>query len=352
MPRPKTLISILATLKQAIFGSRSKVLFSSLFAAVLLLTVLLHSCAQSNVPQNVLRVGISPWPGFDVSLYAKEAGLFEKRGLDVEFVRFDNQQDSSRAVLRGRLDAAFVALWYVMQVTPGNDNPVFVMVTNVSAGADGIVTQPEIKSLEDLRGKQVGVKLGTVNHLILLEALKKHQIEPTALQVKDVSNETSAQLMVNGELDGAVLWEPLLGETAKNIEGNIPYTTKELDSLVIDGLMSSSSIVSEKQEEFRQFILAWFDLMHVLSVEPDKVFTIVSQQLDQNSEDFAKDYAGLDKGDIEMNRQMFKTNGRLQEAVESMTKLLREDPRHGRIIREDIQINPEPVNAAIEAWKL
>ena len=353
MPRPKTLILTLATLRQAIFGSQSKVFLSSLFSIVLLLTVLLHSCVfQQSSPTKSLRIGISQWPGFDVALYAKEAGLFEKRNLDIEFVRFDNQQDSSRAVLRGRLDAAFVALWDVMQVTPGNDNPVFVMVTNVSAGADGIVTQPEIKSLEDLRGKQVGVKLGTVNHLILLEALKKHQIEPTALQVKDVSNETSAQLMAKGEIDGAVLWEPLLGETAKNIGGNIAYTTRELDSLVIDGLMSSSSIVNEKQEEFTQFILAWFDLMHVLSVNPDEVYELVSQQLDQNSDDFAKDYAGLDKGDIEMNRQMFKTNGRLQEAVESMTKLLREDPRHGRIIREDIQINPESVNAAIEAWKL
>ncbi|MGP1382310.1 MAG: hypothetical protein ACTS2F_02060 [Thainema sp.] len=52
-----------------------------------------------------LWVGLNSWPGFDVALYGSDAGIFEQRGLEVEFVRFDVAQDTVRALLRGSLDA-------------------------------------------------------------------------------------------------------------------------------------------------------------------------------------------------------------------------------------------------------
>jgi len=323
-----------------------------LFIIAMMFALVVNACvAGQNQGLNTLRVGITTWPGFDIFLYANEAGSFKERGLDVEFVRFENQQDSTRAVLRGSLDAAFTSLWDVMQSDPGNDKPVVLMVTNVSHGADGIITQPAIKSIEDLRGKRVGAKLGTVNHLILLEALRLHKIKPEQVQIEDVSNETSIQMMQAGRLDGAVLWEPLLSDTAQKLKGNIPFTTKEVDSLVIDILVSRSKVVSDKKAALTHFISAWFDVMHAVGTKPSEVFEQVGKQLGQNGASFAKDYAGLTKGDIAMNQRMFQSQGRLKEAAKLLPQLLREDPRPGRITRTDVEINAELVTAAIEAWK-
>ncbi len=192
--------------------------------------------ACSLAPQQLapLRVGITSWAGFDIVLYAQEAGLFKQRGLDVQLIRFENQQDSTRAMLRGTLDATFVSLWDVVQSDSGSDKPAVLMVTNISHGADGIVAQTVIKSVANLRGKRVGAKLGTVNHLILLEALKLHQIKPEEVKIEDISNETAVDLMQQGRLDAAVIWQPLLGETTQAIKGNIIFTTQEVDTLVID----------------------------------------------------------------------------------------------------------------------
>ncbi len=74
------------------------------------------------------------------------------------------------------------------------------------------------------------------------------------------------------------------------------------------------------------------------------------QKLGQTGESFGRDYAGLKKGDISLNQRMFQPQGRLQEAVEQIVKLLEEDRRHGRIIRQDVEINQDPVMAAIEEW--
>ncbi|ELS04711.1 ABC-type nitrate/sulfonate/bicarbonate transport system, periplasmic component [Xenococcus sp. PCC 7305] len=323
-----------------------------LFIVTLIVPLIIHGCIfQQNNALKTFRVGINNWPGFDIVLYAQETGMFKNRGLEVELVRFQNGSDAARAMLRGSVDAAFGSLWEVKQIDPGNDKPIFVLVTNISAGSDGIVTQPNFKSVEDLKGKKVGAKLGTVNHLILLEALKLYDLKPTDVEIDNISNQAAAQKMQKSLLDAAVIWEPLLSNTAQNIQGNIVYTTKDLDSLVIDGLVTRSETLDNKEEELTRFIVTWFDLMEVVDNKSNEVFEIVSQQLDQTPESFAQDYAGLKKGDIAMNRRMFKNQGRLSEILPQLTALLQEDLRHGRIIRDDVEINGEAVMKALEKWQ-
>ncbi len=323
-----------------------------LFAIVLSLTFLTNACNLApNQALKPLRVGITSWVGFDIALYAEPSGIFKQRGLEVELIRFENQQDSSRAVMRGALDAAFVSLWDVMQVDPGDGKPLVLMTTNISAGADGIVAQPEIKSLANLRGKKVSAKLATVNHLILLEALKANQIKPSDVQILDYSNEVAAEKIKEGDIDAAILWEPMLGETAKSIKGNIIYTTKQVDSLVIDNLMSSDKIVKAKKAELKQFMLAWFDVMHAVETQPKKVFKVVGKKLGQSEEAFASDYAGLKKGDITLNQRMFAPEGRLKSAKTEIVQLLKADPRHNRVIQQDVEIDPSLINEVMAEWK-
>jgi NitT/TauT family transport system substrate-binding protein len=44
--------------------------------------------------------------------------------------------------------------------------------------------------------------------------------------------------------------------------------------------------------------------------------------------------------------------GRLQEATQLTRQLLLGDMRHGRIIREDLEINSQPIAKATKNWKL
>jgi NitT/TauT family transport system substrate-binding protein len=320
-----------------------------LFTITLLATVFIHVGNTEN-HFKTLRIGLNHWPGFDVILHAQEAGIFQKRGLEVELVPFENQQDVARAVMRGALDGGFMSLWDAIQTDPGNDNPVFLLVTNISKGADGIVAQPDIQSVEDLKGKRIGAKLGTVNHLILLEALKLHQIQPKSVQIVDISNEEAAEQLETGQLDAAVVWEPLLSDTVKSIQGNIIYTTREIESLVIDGLMCSASTRKRKEAELQQFLLAWFDVMHAIETQPIEVFTTVGKQFGQSVEEFAEDYAGLQKGDLATNEEMF-ARGHLRSATRQLKAMLQEDSRHARTIREDLKIDPKLIAKAIQIWK-
>jgi len=328
-----------------------KPLWVTLALFTLITSLLLKGCNVNSDRLTTLQIGTNTWPGYDVALYAQEAGLFAKRGLEVEFSRFDVAQDTIRSLLAGNLDAAFVSLWELMQVQPGNDPLVYLMVTNVSHGSDGLVVTEDIASVADLKGKTIGAKLGTVSHLILLEALKKNRLNPEDVNIQDISNPVAIESIQQGKIKAAVLWEPDLSETAQEINGSIPFTTADVDSLVIDGFVSRASYVQSHPEELTQFILAWFDLMQEIETQPQVVFNTVGELLQQSGDSFASDYSGLKKGDIEMNRRMFAANGRLEEAVGEIAQLLQEDPRHNRVIVEDVKIDPTQVMSAIAIWE-
>lgn len=297
------------------------------------------------------RVGLNSWPGYQVALYAQETGLFRKHGLDVEFVRFTNQQDNIRATMRGAQDASFVPLAEVMQVDPTDEQPIYVLVVDISSGSDGIVARPGINSVKDLKGKKVSAKFSTVSHLVLLEALKANQLKPEDIEIIDVANERGAEMLKRGEISAAVLWEPLLQDTAKAVGGKVIHTTANVDSVVIDGLATRSSVVSHQKEPLVRFIKTWFDVMKDLDNKPQEVFSAVAQRLGTKVEIFQADYQGLKKGDLKMNQRMF-AGGRLKESAQQIYQMLIADPRHGRIVRKNVELNPEPLQKATQNWQL
>ena len=206
-------------------------IFVSLFLVPLMAVLLFNGCSFKAGDDLKLQVGITNWPGYDVILYAQAAGMFENRGLEVKLDRFTNPQDAARALLRGVIDVSFMNLSVAMQADPGNDSPVFILVADTSYGSDGIVAQPGISAVEELRRQRVAAKLGAANHLILLEALQAHQIQPEEVEIEDVSNQIALQLMQAGKVDAAAIWEPLLSQIQHSIDGNIIHTTKDVDTL-------------------------------------------------------------------------------------------------------------------------
>jgi len=325
--------------------------FLMLFCLVGTIAIALKGCGfEQTQSLKVFKVGLNTWPGYQIALYGKEAGIYRQHGLDVKFIRFNNQQDNIRATMRGSQDVSFAPLSEVMQVDWNQEKPVFVMVVDISAGSDGIAARPKLTSVKDLKGKKVSAKFSTVSHLILLEALKANNLKPTDVEIVDVANERGAALIKQGKIDAAVLWEPLLTDTAKAVGGKVIHTTADLDSLVIDGLATRASLIADKQDELIQFIEAWFETMEAVNKQPQVVFATVAKQLGVTPETFATDFQGLKKGDLEMNRRMF-VEVILEEAYQQTRQLLLSDLRHGRIVRNDVKIDAGPITKATRNWQ-
>ncbi len=249
------------------------------------------------------RVGFPPWIAYDMSIYAEEAGLFDKHGLDVELIRFDEASDVARALMSGDLDAAFCSLGTVIANADGTALDV-ILVTNVSNGTDGIVARKGVASLRDLRGLRIGSKQNAINRLILAEALEHAGMSESDVVVEDVSNTTAIRLLREGLIDGAVLWEPDLSEVAEVIGGRVVYRTSEVKSSVVDTFVTRSDRASGREADIAGFREAWFELLEDASDRPDEVFGVVGDMLGQDAGALAEAWSGVRPGDAGLNREV------------------------------------------------
>jgi NitT/TauT family transport system substrate-binding protein len=305
-------------------------------------------CQQ--IPQMAnLRIGINDWIGYAIAHYAQKSGIMEKRGLQIDLIEFMNLQDATRAMLRGSLDASFSTVWDLMSTSITSVQPVILLISDVSHGSDGIVARYPLQSMADLRGKRIGVKLGTVNELILLEALKLHQISSKAIKMVDISNEIAANELRKKRIDAAVMWQPLLSEIAKEIQGSIIYTTKDQDSLVLDILATTNQIFQDKKTAFRQFIWAWFDTMAILQQEPENIFQFLEKELGQSRSTLSKNYSGLKPGNIVFNRQMLGKNQGINVILSQINDLLIQN-NHSQTIAPSIIIPSDFITSNLDQW--
>lgn len=317
--------------------------------AVLLLFVVSFDIRDAK-SQEELTIAMGPWPGFDVIWYGVSEGLFEDRGLNVRIRRMNHQQDATRALMRGRVDGAFTSLWdlAIAKANPVDAN--IVLVTNVSHGSDGVVALPGVPDLKSLRGKTIASKIGTINHLILLEALHHGGLRQSDVKIRNVPNDVGFELMDRGEVDAAVLWEPMLSRAQTNFGCEVLFTTADVESLVIDVLAANPTSLEEKRDAWVQFFLVWFDIMAAMDSDPQAVADVVGKVIGQAPEEFLRDYSGLVSGSIDLNRQFFGPEQRLRDVPNQMKELLAGFSDGPSIRDENILVESRLLLEAIDTW--
>lgn len=109
---------------------------------------------------------------------AKEAKIYDKHGLDVQLVLLRGSGQTSAAILGGSIIAAPVTLTtMIMADLSGAD---FVNIAHTVAAVNTkLLVRPEIKRVEDLKGKRVGItSLGSLSDFLLKFTFRKYGLDP------------------------------------------------------------------------------------------------------------------------------------------------------------------------------
>lgn len=82
-----------------------------------------------------------------------------------------------------------------------------VLVTDYSAGADGFITNQQFGSPAELRGKRLGVGVGTFSQLFALTVLEKYGLKESDVYFVNVDAEDVPAALENGQIDAHVCWK-------------------------------------------------------------------------------------------------------------------------------------------------
>jgi sulfonate transport system substrate-binding protein len=161
---------------------------------------------------------------------ALEIGAFEEQGLDVRLAQpFPTGVDSLNALQAGEVDFVQVGTPAIGAAQRGLD---IVLLGNYSGSASqraiddtmAVVARPGSgvsgADVTTLRGKRVGVSVGSINHLYLIGLLQGLQIPVSDVEIVNTAPPDMPVALQTAGIDAAVVWDPWPITIREQVEGS------------------------------------------------------------------------------------------------------------------------------------
>lgn len=278
---------------------------------VFALTAVLAGCGSSQPaapaakpPQKII-IAYTPWTGYGALFVAQAKGMFKARGLDVELQAIESVGERKQALAAGKITGMAASL--DVAVSAVADLPLkFVWAFDSSAGADGLLVKQGIKSVADLKGKQVAYHKGSASHFMMVELMSKVGMKESEIQVVDMKASEAAAAFMAGKVDAAITWEPHLTKAAK-AGGVILHTTKDTPGLIADVLIFKDDYVKANADTVQKIVEAMAEATDYLLKNQAEASKILAEAFKMKPEEVAEDFPTMKFYDLKGNLEFYGT---------------------------------------------
>lgn len=219
---------------------------------------------------NTLNISLDEWVGWkpiidsNGGLTTQPGSIYDELGLKLNISVINDATQSSNALIKGDLDGAGYTVNRFAFLYPkfkeNNTDVVMPYINNSSTGGDGIIAKKDIKSVEDLVGKTIGVPRFSEAQTLVEWLLAKSDL--TEEQVKEIRSnmkffdtpDDCAKAFFSGKLDAAATWQPYLSEAETTSNAHILFDTSNATSIILDGIVFSEESYKENKEEISKLI--------------------------------------------------------------------------------------------------
>lgn len=204
-----------------------------------------------------LKIAYSDWPGWVAWEIAIQKGWIKQAGVEAEFLWFE-YGPSMEAFTAGKVDAVMVTNGDALVTGANGAKNVIIMLTDYSNGNDMIVAKPGIKSVKELKGKKIGLEVGVVEHLMLLNALKKSGMTEADVTIVNTPTGQTPQVLASGQVDAVAAWQPNAGQALKAVAGSTAiYTSADEPGLIYDTLTVSPRSLGQRRADWVKLVALW-----------------------------------------------------------------------------------------------
>ncbi|MGE0056051.1 MAG: ABC transporter substrate-binding protein [Hyphomicrobium sp.] len=275
-------------------GLSSRLRSAALAAAGLAALLSIPGVPQAKAEEKVTLATVA-WIGYAPFYVAVEKDLFKKYGVKVELKDFADPALIPAALASGGIQGAMYTYDQVINlVANGNDYRV-VMPIDYSNGADAIIASKSIKSLADLKGKQVAYPFATCDNLLVAYALKSVGLTEADVQGLDTTPENVPAALVGGASAGAT-YEPNVSKALKLEVGDgfhSIYTSATAPGLITDVLYFPASYIAANGKTVEAIINGYLDGLKYLKENPDDAYAIVAKYFATTIEDVKEQAKGV-----------------------------------------------------------
>ncbi len=245
------------------------------FAVLLLLSLAPPADAQTKK----IEVAYSAISATQATLwFTKEAGIFEKHGLSVNLSYVASGSKVAQALLAGEFPIAFAGSAVVFANLAGGDVVYVGGVVNVPAFY--LMVTPEIKKIEDLRGKALGVtRFGASTDFSLRYALPLWGLQPDK-DVKILQMGGQPEILAGmkaGAIQGAPVVAPFELQGRKAGFNVLTDLSKSGLQYPMISIVSTRAFIKKDPDTVRAFLRAYAEGTHRFAREKELALKVIAK---------------------------------------------------------------------------
>jgi len=235
-----------------------------LIAAVLVAVILVGSFAylsfQKPYAGNVETITLAIYPTETNALpyVASSQQYFQDNGLNVNIKTYSGSAAAVSAMINGQADIATSSEFVFTENILKNENisTFGSSVLNVQVYYVVARTDKGINSISDLKGKTIGVPLGTAAQFDLGQFLQLNGISLNQVTIQNVPPSSAPSFLANGTVDADVSSQPYIGQIQSLLGNQTVMWPAQVNQPSYILMMGTTSWVSTHQDLVTRFLRA------------------------------------------------------------------------------------------------
>ncbi len=265
---------------------------SKRFALVALTPIILGmlaglSCSQKGYSGKIetLTIAAVPTELNALAYVAEDQKFFTDNGLEFVFKDYDSGATAAVGMLNGEADIAFAAEFPVVRQVFNKKNIInFGTIAKYENTYIIWRTDSGIETIQDLKGKKIGVTLTTISEFYLGRTLELNGMNIQQVTLVDTKAADAEKAIVNGEVDAVVTWEPWVNQINQRMGEEVITRAAQSAQYAYWNLVSTTDWINSHSDTIERLMKSLAQAEGYIASHQDEAKAIVRERMNFDDE--------------------------------------------------------------------
>jgi NitT/TauT family transport system substrate-binding protein len=225
-----------------------------------------------------VAIGQNPNASKALIFVAEERGIFSGNGLKVVLKDYDSGPATVKALLKGEVDLAtcaeFVIVGSVLRKEPVRNIATFSKFQNTDIIGR---TDKGVSKIADLKGKKIGLAMGTSLEFFLARFLDLHGMSIQEVTLVNFTPAQSVDALVNGSVDAVAVFDSDANRIKQKLGSGIVSWPAQAGQLVYFNIVSTDTWTASHPEAISRLLRSLIQAEKYVVTHPEETKAIVKK---------------------------------------------------------------------------
>ncbi|MGC7402897.1 ABC transporter substrate-binding protein [Pandoraea pneumonica] len=276
-----------------------------------------------------VQYGGSAWLGHYPAYLAMKSGAFAAAGIDQQWQSFGTSSARMSAVLSGGIDIACTGIVSALALMARGSKHFSIVAVPESFGrVEGLFVREGVNSLQDLKGKKLGVTFASSAHLLVLDLLGSAGLSNDVTVLNVPAPEIPGAIQ-SGQIDAAAAWTPQFNRIRamsgmKLLADDTQFSLYKRYNVTPgpDVLIVRNAWAEKNGDVVRKYLKVYFDACQTLRDKPDEAARSLIGLTGMSALDQIETIKGAEWYSLAQQTQLLKSPGSYVDGLQRLAEML------------------------------